>query len=234
MADTKELTFDPTYMELLEGVGEPLVEDFDPDADFNRPAPPIEDGWYYGKALNAGVYDTEGKLVPFKISRWSNEQKDHYQIGVKVELVSADPLVNGKHVYTPGPSHLRTAPDPDRGNASGVSAAYKAMAGEAIKGLSEKEHAKQLVELLQTEPMVKVRVQNVLADRDAEKAARDAGQPKVKPVYGQRKIMGLKGGTNAQGKFSGAADHPTTGTRCVSRAMIQEFKAKDSEQEVKA
>ncbi len=46
--------------------------------------------------------------------------------------------------------------------------------------------------------------------------------------------MTLKGGTNAQGKFTGAADHPTTGTRCVARAMIQEFKAKDSEQETKA
>lgn len=230
----KELTFDPTYMELLEGTGEQITEDFDPDADHNRPAPPIEDGWYYGKAMNSGVYNAEGQLVPFKVSKWSNETKDHYMIGVKVEIVSADPLVNGKHVYTPGPGHLRTVPDPDRNNSSAVSAAYRAMAGEPIKGMSEKEHAKQLVELLQTEPMVKVRVQNVLADRDAEKAAREAGEAKVKPVYGQKKIMLLKGGTNAQGKFTGAADHPTTGTRCASRAMIQEFKAKDSEQEVKA
>jgi hypothetical protein len=233
MADAKEIVYDPTYMALLDGTDEPITDDFDPDAEYNRPAPPIEDGWYYGKAVNAGVYNAEGDLVPFKVSRWKNETKDHYQIGVKVEIVSADPLYNGKHVYTPSPSHLRTAPDPDRNNASGVSAAFRAMSGEPIKGMSEKEHAKQLVELLLTEPMVKVRVQNVLADRDAEKAARDAGEPKVKPVYGQRKIMALKGGTNAQGKFSGAADHPTTKVRCVARAVIQEFKAKDSDQAVK-
>ncbi len=229
----KELVFDPTYMELLEGAGEQITEDFDPDADYNRPAPPIEDGWYYGKAVNSGVYSPEGTLVPFKVSKWSNETKDHYQIGVYVEIVSEDPIVNGKRVYTAGPAHLRTAPDPDRGNASAVSAAYKAMKGEAIKGVSEKEHAKQLVELLQTEPMVYVRVQNVLEDRDAAKAAREAGEPKIKPVYGQKKIMGLKGGTNAQGKFTGAADHPTTGTRCISRAMIQEFKPTTFEPPVK-
>ena len=222
----KELEFDPTYMALLEGTGEQIEEAFDPDADFNRPAPPIEDGWYFGKISNSGVYVND-KVVPFKVSKWSNETKEHYQAAVKAEIISEDPFVNGKHVYTPGPAHLRTAPDPDRNNASAVSAAYRAMAGEPIKGIYEREHMKQFVELLQTEPMCWVRVQNVLADRDAEKAARDAGEAKVKPVYGQKKIMALKGGTTALGRFSGAADHPTTGTRCVSRAMIQEFKPKD-------
>lgn len=227
----KELIFDPDYMALLDGTDEePIQEDFDPDAEFNRPPAPIEDGWYYGKATNAGVY-VDGKLVPFRESQWKNETRKYHEVGVKCEIVSADPIYSGKHVYTNMP--LRTKPDPDRGNASGISAAYKAMAGEPIKGLPGAGHAKQFVELLQTEPMVKFRVQNVLRDIDAEKAAREAGEKAPKAVYGQKKIMGLKGGINAQGKFSGAADHPETGNRCVSRAYLVEFKSKDSDQAVK-
>lgn len=226
----KELTYDPTYMALLDGTYDPITEEFDPDADFNRPAPPIEDGWYYGKVTNAGVY-VEGNLVPFRESQWKNETRKYHEVGVKAEIVSVDPLYNGRHVYTNMP--LRTKPDPERNNASGISAAYKALAGEPIKGLPGVGHVKQFLDILAQEPMAKFRVQNVLRAVEAEKAARDAGEKGPKAVYGQRQIMALKGGTDARGKFTGAADHPVTGNRCVSRAYLVEFKAKDSDQVVK-
>src|ERR1700750_132106 len=133
----KELVFDPTYMDLLDGTGDDIDVEFDPDAEYNRPAPPIHDGWYFGTFSNAGVYQKGGTApVPFRVSRWKNEQKDHFEVAVKAEIQKVeDPLVNGKHVYTD--MALRTAPDPDRNNASGISSAYKAMSGEAIKGMSE-------------------------------------------------------------------------------------------------
>ncbi len=134
MAETKELVYDPTYMELLDGDSE-VDSTFDPDADHNRPAPPIHDGWYYGTFSNAGVYLKGGAApMPFRVSRWKNEDKDHYEVAVKAEILKPeDPLVNGKHVYTDMP--LRTKQDPDRGNVSGVAAAFKAMSGTVVKGI---------------------------------------------------------------------------------------------------
>lgn len=237
MAEAKEILYDPTLMELLDGTGDDIEGDFDPDAEYNRPAPPIHDGWYFGTFSNAGVY-TKGATQPspFRVSKWKNETKEHFEVAVKAQINKPeDALVHEKHVYTD--MALRTKPDPDRNNASGISAAYKALSGEAIKGMGEAAHAKQFVELLQTQPQGWFRVQNVLRDKDEEKAIYDGKQAgkipqdkkNPKTIYGERKIMGLKGGTNAQGTFSGAADHPETGNRCVSRAYIVEFKPKDFE-----
>ena len=238
MAEAKEIVYDPTYMALLDGDDAPITDDFDPDADYNRPMPPIEDGWYYGKVTNAGVY-VDGNLVPFRESQWKNESRKYHEVGVKAEIVSIDPLYSNKHVYTDMP--LRTKPDPDRNNASGISGAYRALAGTPITGVPGVGHVKQFIELLSTEPMAKFRVQNVLRDRDEEKliyegkkaGTVDAGKKNPKAVYGQKKIMALKGGVDSKGKFTGAADHPETGTRCAARAYLVEFAAKDSDKPVK-
>lgn len=220
----KEIVYSEEEMMMLETAGAAIDEGFDPDAEYNRPSPPIEDGWYFGKVSNAGIYKKGADAPsPFRTSKWKNEQVEHFEIAVKGEIVAPDkPLVDGKHVYTDMP--LRSKVDPDRGNTSGIAAAFRALAGEPIKGVNEGSHAKQLVELLKTEPTGWFRVQNVLQDRDAEKAAYEAGAKGPKRVYGQKKIAALKGGSDSQGKFTGAADHPETGTRCVSRAFIQEFK----------
>lgn len=237
MAEAKEILYDPTLMELLDGTGDDIEGDFDPDAEYNRPAPPIHDGWYYGTFSNAGVYSKGAtQPSPFRVSRWKNEQKDHFEVAVKAEINKPeDALVNGKHVYTD--MALRTKPDPDRNNASGISSAYKALSGEAIKGMGEAAHAKQFVELLQTQPQGWFRVQNVLRDKDREKeiyegklngsVPQDKKNPKA--VYGERKIMALPGGSDSRGIFTGAADHPETGIRCAARAFIVEFKPKDFE-----
>lgn len=232
MAEAKEILYDPTLMELLDGTNDDIDTAFDPDAEYNRPAPPIHDGWYYGTFSNAGVY-TKGATQPspFRVTRWKNEQKDHFEVAVKAEIHDLnDALVNGKHVYTD--MALRTAPDPDRNNASGISSAYKALSGEPIKGMSESGHAKQFVELLQTQPQGWFRVQNVLRDKDVEKAIYEGKQAGTIPtdkknpkaVYGEKKIMTLPGGADSRGVFTGAADHPETKNRCAARPYIVEFK----------
>jgi len=236
----QEITFDDSYMELLDAPVTPdgTEEAFDADAEYNRPAPPIPDGWYFGTVYNAGVKvkNEDGSLkdglFPFRESKWKNDSKPYHEVAVKAQINKPeDTLVHEKYVWTGMP--LRTKPDPDRGNASGISAAYKALAGEPIKGMPGPQHAKQFVELLLTEPQGWFRVQNVLRDQDAEKAAAEAGEKRPKAVYGMNKIMGLPGGKNSQGHFSGAADHPETGNRCAARAQIVEFKPRDFEPPVK-
>lgn len=229
--EAKPIIYDDAYLQSLEALDEQdATTEFDPDAEYNRPAPPIEDGWYQMKFSNGGVY-SDGNKVPYRSAKWKNESKPHFEIAVRGEIIAPDsPLVNEKHVWTGMP--LTNKPDPDRNNASGVSAAYRALTGKPIAGLPGLQHVKQLDEVLKGEPIAWARVQNVLSDRDAEKAALEAGIDRKssefpKAVSGQTRIMALKGGKDSQGRFTGAADHPKTGNRCVSRAQIVEFKPAD-------
>jgi hypothetical protein len=218
----QDIVYDDQYLNSLEALDTPdETTAFDPDAEYNRPAPPVPDGWYQAKLSNAGVY-VDGKPVPYRSAQWKNEHKPHFEMAVKAELISDDPIINGKHAYTGFP--LTTTPDPDRNNASGVSAAYRAVTGKPITGLPGLTHVKQLDDELKAQPLAWVRVQNVLRDSDAEKAAAESGGTRPKTIYGQKKIMALKGGTDSQGRFTGAADHPETGTRCAARPQIAEFK----------
>ncbi len=219
-----DITYDDAYLQSLEAIDQPdTAAEFDPDAEYNRPAPPIHDGWYLMTFANAGVYN-EGNKVPFRSAQWKNESRPHFEIAVVGVIAKPeDSLVDGKHVYTDMP--LTTTPDPERNNASAVSAAFRALTGKPIAGLPGLGHVKQLDEVLRSGNVTGWgRVQNVLRDRDAEKAAGLAGEKRPKAVYGQKKISALPGGTDSAGKFTGAADHPETGVRCVSKAVLVEFK----------
>jgi hypothetical protein len=217
-----------THLDELESETQLSPDDFDPDADYARPAPPVPDGWYFARVSNAGVkIKNQDSLAPYRTSKWKNEQKEHFEIAVKAVIIKLDdPLVDSKTVYQDRP--LRTAVDPDRGNTSPVAAAFRALAGEPIKGLSESSHTKQLLELLKSEPTSWIRIQNILRDTDAEiAAANNGGKDRPKAVYGQKKIMSLVGGKDTRGQFTGVGVHPTTGTRLVARPRIVEFSHSD-------
>jgi hypothetical protein len=227
----QELTYDDAYLESLEELDtEELAPDtFDADADYNRPAPPIPDGVYQMKFSNGGVFH-ESQKVPYRMAQWKNETRPHAEIAVKGVIIAPDDSkIDGKFVFTGFP--LTTKPDPEKNNASAVGAAFKALTGKPIAGLKALDHVKQLDEVLKGEPIGYARVQNILRDQDAEKAFSDGEKARTNPpgskrprtVYGQKKIMALKGGTNAAGEFTGAADHPETGVRCAARAEISSF-----------
>ena len=153
-------------------------------------------------------------------------------MAIKGTIIAPDnPKIDGKFVFTGFP--LTTKPDPDRNNASGVGAAFRALTGKPIAGLKALDHVKQLDEVLKGEPIGYAKVQNVLRDSEAEKAIGEVGEytgpnlqkltKRPKTIYGQKKIAALKGGTDSQGNFTGAGDHPETGNRCAARAEISSF-----------
>jgi|SRR5215469_413699 len=228
-----EITYDESYLSSLEEQDEEIGApgEFDPDAEYNRPAPPIPDGTYQMKFSNGGVFH-EGNRVPYRMAQWKNETRPHAEIAVKGIIIAPDnPRIDGKFVFTGMP--LTTKPDVDRNNQSAVGAAFKALTGKPIAGLKAVEHVKQLDEVLKGEPIGYARVQNILRDSEAEKAIGEVGEytgpnlqkltKRPKTVYGQKKIQALKGGTNSQGEFTGAADHPETGNRCAARAELSSF-----------
>lgn len=225
----QEITYDQAYLDSLEALDQPdATVEFDADADYARPAPPIEDGWYFMTFSNGGVY-VDGAKVPYRSAQWKNEFKPHFEIAVVGSIIKPeDSLVNEKHVYTGMP--LTTTPDPDRNNASGVSAAFRALTGKPIAGLPGLKHVQQLDEVLKGNPTGWGRVQNILQlDKDGTEAYQAEHGKRAKAVYGQKKIMALPGGTNSQGKFSGAADHPANGVRYAAKATLVEFKPADWE-----
>lgn len=218
MAETKEITFDDNYGVDIEDA--PIAEAFDPDASYNRPQPAIEDGVYQAKVENSGVY-VDGVLRPYRASSWKDGRKP-FEVALKATIIAPDnPLVDGRMVWTDMP--FNTLVDADR-HTSQVLAAIKAISGKPGAGISPKGHAEQLVELLKAAPICHIYVQNVLHDRDAEKAAGEAGEKRPKAVKGMKKIMALPGGKLENGKFSGAADHPQTGNRCAAKATLVDIR----------
>jgi hypothetical protein len=216
-----EITYDDSYLQSLEAEDQDVATEFDPDADYARPAPPIPDGTYQMKFSNGGVFH-ESQRVPYRSAQWKNESKPHFEIAIKGIIIAPDnPKIDGKFVFTGFP--LTTKPDIDRNNQSAVGDAFRALTGKPIAGLSQLGHVQQLDEVLKGEPIGFARVQNTLRDSDAEKAAGLSGEKRPKTIYGQKKIQALPGGQNSQGEFTGAADHPETGVRCAARAEISSF-----------
>jgi hypothetical protein len=220
-----ELTYDDSYLESLESQDVEIEGEFDPDADYNRPAPPVPDGVYQMTFENGGVFH-EGERVPYRAAQWKNETRPHFELAIKGTIIAPDnPKIDGKFVFTGFP--LTTKPDVDRNNQSAVGDAFRSLTGKPIAGLKQLDHVKQLDEALKSKPIGFAKVQNVLRDQDAEKAAAQAGEKRPRTVYGQKKIMALKGGTDSKGEFTGAGDHPETGTRCAARAEISSFMPHD-------
>lgn len=230
---------DPTdYLSLLDGEGE--AEEFDPEAEYALPAPPVHDGTYDASIEINELYAEGGGKVPFREKQWPSEARPHYEFGVKATLIADDPRTNGKFVFTPMFRPLTTSINAERGNTSQVAAAYKAITGQPIRGVSQKEHAKQFYQLLAEKPVARVKVRNVLDDYEFAKAYKAEVDPnyKNKPVYGQKAIMALEGGTKVNGEFSGRAKHPDAvkwekegGPKAqyiVARANIDGFAAKDT------
>lgn len=222
MPENREVIYDDNYG--LDIEDQPIAEEFDPDASYNRPAPPIEDGLYDAKVSNFG-FTIDGVVRPWRVASWKDGRKP-FEVALKAQIIAPDkPLVDGRMVWTDMP--FNTLVDPER-HTSQVLAAIKAISGKPGAGVSPKGHVEQLVELLKSEPICKIYVQNVLHDRDAEKAAQDAGEKRPKAVKGQRKIMALPGGKDEKGKFTGAADHPITKVRCATKATLLSIRPKET------
>ena len=225
MADTKEILYDTSYDDQLAITDEPTADEIDFDADTDRlPPPPIPDGVYFATVENAGA-KVDGTIRPYRLSRWKNDMKDHYQLQLKATIIAPEnPLIDGKTVYSTGPEHFRTAIKPDTKTSSVLVAGKALNGGQPLVGISELEHAKQLDKILQGKPTGYVYVRNELRDVDAEIAATKAGGKGPKAIRGQRQIMGLELGKKSDGTFSGRGIHPETKTLCASRAYLTEIK----------
>src|SRR5271163_2375218 len=165
-----DVTFDPTLMDTLEEDMTSVPAEFDADADYNLPAPPLPDGWYQATLTVAGVRDQDGNLVPFRKRPWGNIPSTfHTSIQAKVQDVGG--VQDGKFASD---NTVTTHIDPKRYNTSKVATYYRGITGNPIPGVNEEDHVKTLCRELLSQPIVWIKTQLEGQPADASKAFSDA------------------------------------------------------------
>jgi hypothetical protein len=204
-----ELVFDSTLLDELDNDNTAVAPDFDPDADYNAPPPPLPDGWYLATLECAGV-NVDGQRVPFTQIKWKGDvtEKGHFWTGVQAKVQDPGGLEDGKFASD---GLVRTKLDPKRHNTSLVASYYRAITGDPIPGTSEGQHMKAILEKLQEKPLVYIKTQ-----LQGGYKKEDGSRVNIK---GQDKFV------NENGKVTGVVE--VDGQRIVGRPAIIDVRNQD-------
>ena len=213
----QEVTFDPTLMDSLDEDMTPIAPEFDADADYAAPAPPLPDGWHQATLSVAGVKDESGTLVPFRKRPWGNIPST-YHTAINAKVVDPGGLQDGKFA---GDNTVTSHSDPRRHNTSKVAMFYRGITGKPIPGVSEAQHMKALLEELQASPTVWVKTQ---LEGQASEASQSFGERKKAGTLspgekGPKTFRGEKAFTQ-EGKLTGRAWDDVAREFVVGRPVI--------------
>lgn len=219
----QEVVFDPTLMDSLDEDNTQLAPDFDPDADYAAPAPPLPDGWHMAKLKVQGVKDGENQ-VPFKKRAWGNIPSTFHTSIIGI-VIDPDGLQGGKIATD---NTVTTHCDPKRHNTSKANMIYRAITGKPIPGVSEGQHMKALLQELQGEPTVWIKTQLEGQAADASKAFSERkkanqlqpGEKAPKTFRGEKAFM-------ENGKLTGRVFDEASGEYVVGRPTIVDYKPAD-------
>lgn len=165
--------YDETALEALENFTDEFTpEQFDQDADYAAPPPPLPDGWHLAQLNLIGAKDKEGVLKEFVGPRpWGNIPATFFtQIDAKV--VDQGGAQDGKRTNR---FNVTTHPEERRNNASSASLVYKAITGDPIPGLKPAVHMGLVLDQLRGQsPIVWIKTQLEGEAQEASKAAQAA------------------------------------------------------------
>ena len=216
-----DVIFDPTLMDSLDTDETIVPAEFDQDADYSAPPPPLPDGWYQATITVAGVKDADGNLVPFRKRPWGNIPSTfHTSINARVQDIGG--TQDGKFASD---NTVTTHIDPKRYNTSKVAMYYRGVTGKPIPGVSEGQHMKALLEELQSSPTVWIKTQLEGQPADASKAFSERkkagmleqGERAPKTYRGERNFM-------ENGKLTGRVFDEESGEWVVGRPVIADVK----------
>ena len=214
-------TYDETLLESLENdPTEFSSTEFDPDADYAAPPPPLPDGWHLAKLNLIGAKDKDGNLKEFVGPRpWGNIPATYF---TQIDATIVDPggPQDGKRTTR---FNVTTHPEERRNGASSASLVYRAITGQPLPGVKPALHMKEVLDLLRGQsPIVMIRTQLEGEAQEASKAFQEAkqrGEQGKKP----RTFRGEKAFTQ-EGKLTGRCIDPETGEIVVGRPAIQDIK----------
>lgn len=217
----QEVTIDPTYMASLDEDTTALPAEFDVDADYAAPPPPLPDAKYTAVLSLAGVKDENGTLVPFRKRPWGNIPST-FHTSILARIVDPGGANDGKFATD---NTVTTHSDPKRHNTSKVAMYYRAITGQPIPGVSEGQHMKALLDLLAGNPTVVIKTQLVGQAQDAGKAFSDAkkanGGKAPEGVKAPKTFRGDKSFME-NGKLTGRVFDPAANEWVVGRPEIVE------------
>jgi hypothetical protein len=216
-----EVEFNPALMDMLDEDDTMLPQEFDPDASYNAPPPPLADGWYQAVLTCAGVKDESGALVPYRKRPWGNIPST-FHTSISAKIVDPGGLDDGKYATD---NTVTTHSDPKRHNTSKVATYYRALTGKPIPGVSEGQHMKALLQELQAQPTVWVKTQLEGQAADASKAFSEKkkagqlapGEKAPKTFRGDKAFM-------ENGKLTGRTFDAATNEFVVGRPVAVDVK----------
>lgn len=217
-----EIVMDEEYLAALQNDDTEVGTEFDPDADYAAPPPPLPDGWHQAKLRNIGARDAEGVIRPFVGPRsWGNIPKTFF---TQIEAVVIDPggAQDGKRTDR---YNVTTHADARQNNTSSASLVYRAMTGNPIPGVNQGAHMGLVIEGLQEEPIVWIRTQLEGQSPEASKSfgerkkagTLNPGEKPPKTFRGEKSFM-------ENGKVTGRTVDPVTGETVVGRPTIVDLK----------
>jgi len=218
-----EVEYRPELMDTLEEDQTLLPAEFDPDADYAAPAPPLPDGWYQAILTCQGVKDENGALVPFRKRPWGTIPST-FHTSIQAKIVDPSGLQDGKYATD---NTVTTHSDPKRHNTSKVATYYRALTGKPIPGVSEGQHMKALLSELQSAPMVWIKTQLEGQASDASKAFSEAKKfNNGKAPEGMKAPRTFRGEKNffENGKLTGRVFDDAAGEWVVGRPVIADIK----------
>jgi hypothetical protein len=216
-----EVIFDPTLMDSLDEDTTPLPAEFDADADYNAPPPPLPDGWHMAKLKLAGVKDGDGRQVPFSKRPWGAIPST-FHTSLTAHMIDPGGAQDGKIATD---NTVTTHVDPKRHNTSKAVAYQKAINEGSFRGTSEGQIMKALLEDLQSEPTVWVRTQLEGQAPEASRAfteAKKAGS--LAPGTKAPKTFRGEKAFTQEGKLTGRAFDADAKEFVVGRPVIVDVK----------
>lgn len=199
------------------------AEEFDQDADYAAPPPPLPDGGHLAKLNLIGVKDSNGVLQEAIGPRpWGNIPSTFF---TQIDATIIDPggPQDGKRTQR---FNVTTHAEERRNNSSSASLVYKAITGKPIPGLKPSVHIGLLLDLLRGEsPIVWIKTRLEGEAQEASKAYQEKkkagtlekGEKGPKTFRGEKSFM-------ENGKVTGRVLDPETGEIVVGRPAIIDMK----------
>lgn len=216
--------YDETALASLEEFTDEFTpEQFDVNADYSAPPPPLPDGWSMAKLVLLGAKDKDGNLKEFTGPRpWGNIPSTFF---TQIEAIVVDPggAQDGKRTNR---FNVTTHPEERRNNASSASLVYRAITGNPIPGLKPAAHMGLVLDLLRGEsPIVWIKTQLEGEASEASKAFQEKkkagtlapGEKGPKTFRGEKSF-------SENGKVTGRLVDPETGEIVVGRPSITDMK----------
>lgn len=222
MAQIEQPTYDESLLDSLENdPTEFSATEFDPDADYAAPPPPLPDGWYLAKLNLLGAKDKDGVLKEFVGPRPWGSIPSTYFTQIDATVVDPGGPQDGKRTTR---FNVTTHAEGRRNGASSASLVYRAIADAPIPGVKPALHMKEVLDLLRGQsPIVMIRTQLEGEATEASKAFGEAKKAGDKDAKKPTTFRGQKAFTE-DGKLTGRCIDPANGEIVVGRPAIQDLK----------